>query len=172
MLIYTDYNKPFLIEKLNSPIVAEYYWGFSGSILDYTLIPITYLEETIGPSVKILIEGFEFIVPATWSVLVMDPETAHIDAVPISNCSLNDYNALLMSSVDSKIRTSPIQVMDLIPDDSCVHPMIPKGTMMCHPIGPSKSRTDIEENILNISIGPHDLYSKYLNGKSVGDIVE
>jgi hypothetical protein len=130
---------------------------------DFKLSSIPYIEETKGPSVELMVEGFRFIVPASWNILVCDRETTILDTVPLATCSTCSHQALLFSSLDTKVRLADINVIDFFQNHSCYHPMVAKGTMMCHPVGPEK-RHDGLENVLSVLLGPHDLYSKYLKG--------
>ena len=59
-----------MIENLLSPVVPKHYWIFSGQMQDFMLAPISYLEETSGPSLTIEVDGFRFNVPAHWNILV------------------------------------------------------------------------------------------------------
>lgn len=170
MQILPEWNKPYILDSLSGPVIAEYFWAFSGPMLDFTLLPINYLEETIGPIIEIQINNTALLIPANWHIMVVDQETSTIDVVPIANCALNDYYAVLSSAVDSKIRMQHVQVNDLAPRVSCVHPMLPKGTMMLHPVGPESEKPEMN-NFLSICIGPYDLYSKYLQDKTIGDLI-
>ncbi len=139
---------------------------------DFKLTNIPYIEETKGPSVELLISGFRFIVPASWNIMVCDEETSLLDTIPISTCSSANYQALLMSAKDSQVRMVDIDVIDFHPNYSCYHPMIAKGGMLCHPVGPEKRNDNKDnENILNVLIGPHDLYSKYLKGIGAAEML-
>lgn len=170
MLIFTDYSRPLIVDSLDTPLVTRYHWVLSGSMKDFKLSTIPYIEETKGPSIEVMVEGFTFVLPASWNILVIDDETTTIDTVPISNCATGSHKVLLMSAMDSKIRKGEIKVLDLHPVYSCFHPMVAKGTMLCHPIGPEVRRDEVE-NILNVMIGPHDLYSKYLKDMSAAELL-
>lgn len=170
MLIFTDYNKPLIIDSLDTPLVTRHHWVLSGSMKDFKLSNIPYIEETKGPSIEVMVEGFKFVLPASWNIMVVDDDTKILDTVPISNCSTGSHKVLLMSSFDTKVRTAAIQVLDLHPVYSCFHPMVAKGTMLCHPVGPEKRRDGVE-NILNVLIGPHDLYSKYIKDMTAAELL-
>lgn len=158
-----------MIDSLDTPLVTSHHWILSGAMKDFKITNIPYIEETKGPSIEIMVGDSKFIIPASWNIMIVDDATQLLDTVPISNCSSGFHKVLLMSSLDSKIRKSEIQVIDLHPSYSCFHPMIAKGTMMCHPIGP-ESRQDGVENILNILISPHDLYSKYIKDMTASEL--
>jgi hypothetical protein len=170
MLIFTDYNKPLIIDSLDTPLVTRHHWVLSGTMKDFKLSNIPYIEETKGPSIEVMVEGFRFVLPASWNIMVVDDETKVLDTIPIANCSTGSHKVLLMSSFDTKVRTADIHVLDLFPVYSCYHPMVGKGTMMCHPVGPEKRRDGVE-NILNVLVGPHDLYSKYIKDMTAAELL-
>jgi len=173
MLVLPEYNKPYLIESLHSPLVIKRNWIFHAGMLDFLLNPITYLEETTGESVKIRINGTEFWVPAEWHILTADLETLQVDTVDFESCAKKKHVAFSFSPDESNLRTLDIEIIDFIGKNdepmSLVHPMIAKETALVHPVGPVKLRTGKEVQ-LSVIIGPHDLY-KYLGNKVVGDIL-
>lgn len=172
MMIFTDYNKPYILESLSGPIVPQYHWVFSGEMCDYTLAPITILESTTGPSIEFVIEGFTFILPCSWHIMIVDKETTQIDTIPVSHCARSNYTALLFSPHDSKMRECEIKVVDFHENASLVHPILSKGTMMCYPVGPElKAGGKNEDNILCINAGPYDLVGKILGDVTVADII-
>lgn len=168
MLCLPDYNKPYMLDSLTAPVVIKHHWIFSGQLCDFTLSPITYLEETTGAAIKIRINNFEFWVPATWNILVTDTETYQLDTVSIQSCATVSHPVFIFSPTEMKLRTMVADVIDYTENISAVHPMINKGTALAHPIGPSMN---IREKDLQLSvvIGPHDLY-KHLSNKVIGDI--
>lgn len=170
MQILTDYSRALIIDSLENPMVTTYHWILSGHIKDFMLEQIQYLEETKGPGVEIMIEGLSFIVPASWNILVVDDETSTLDTIPIPDCATTNHKALLMSSVDFRIRKAPIKFVEFHEFSKCIHPSVAKGTMFCHPIGP-ELRNDKVENILSVMIGPYDLYSKYLKGIAAAELM-
>lgn len=167
MLICPDWNKPLIVDSLNSPMVATHFWTFSGVQQDYMLSPITYLEESTGPAIRISVNEIEFDLPTSWFILVGDPDTYQLDTVPVGSCSSTTYHAVSMSPDDSRYRLLPISIVDFIPSTSCIHPMIQKGHGMQHPVG----LTYLHEKQVNltITVGPTDLY-KFIEGLAVGDI--
>jgi hypothetical protein len=165
MLILPDYGKPYIIDSLTAPIVVRYHWIFNGPACDFMLQQISYLEETTGGALQIRVNGTEFWVPATWNILVTDAETCQLDTVTIKTCASKMHSAFCFSTNSMNFRTLDVTVLDAVDEMSLVHPMIMKATALVHPVGPSES----EKEILNIVIGPHDLY-KYLSNKVVGDI--
>lgn len=172
MQIYTDFEKSIILDSLDDPIVADYFWLFSGPLMDFKPVPLIQLEETTGPTFILEIDGGRIHVPASWNILICDRETAGIDCMPLINCTRNSFQAFLMSSKDIKFRCAPIKVIDVLEEYSCVHPVVPKSTMLCHPTSVArKVNMNEQENILNVMIGPHDLYAKWLSGKVVGDIM-
>lgn len=169
MLCLPDYNKPYILHSLTAPVIIRYHWIFNGSLCDFSLTPVTYLEETTGAAIKIRINNFDFWVPATWNILVTDNSTYSLDTVPIQSCSTVKHHVFIFSPNEMKLRTQYLEVVEYDEDRSLVHPMINKGTALVHPIGPSLNPKE-KDMQLCIAIGPHDLYNKYLSNKVVGDI--
>lgn len=168
MLILTEYNKNYIIESLTGPVVPKFCWTFSGPMLDFMLSPITYLEETTGPTKTIEINGFRFEMPAGWNILITERETFQLDTVPIASCSSQHTLAFVMSPTNYMLRMAEVKVVDYCEEKSLVHPLIAKGTGLCHPAGCIKNGdTEID---LAVVITPHDLY-KHIAGKAVGDIM-
>ncbi len=161
MIIYTDYNKPYVIDSLRAPVVPEYFWTFSGTLLDFTLTPIAYLEQSTGPTLTIEIDGVQVQVPMMWHILVTDDYMHSLDTVPIANCIKNNYNAVLFSPNGTKPSVHKIKIADYDDNVSLHHPMIQKGNMLCYPVGQSKPTANNEEDLLCVSVGPYDLYAKY-----------
>ena len=168
MLIIPEYNKPYIIENISSPVIPKYYWSFAGQMLDYVLSPLVYLEETTGPSVTIEINEFSFDVPAHWNILIVDPTTYQIDTVPIASCSTSHTFAVLMAPDDYRVRKAPIKVTGYKDDDVLVHPLIQKGMGLCHPAGIDRSMAKPTE--VAVILTPHDLY-KFIADKSIGDLL-
>lgn len=168
MLIYTDFHKPYVIDNLTGPVVPKYYWIFSGQMLDFTLAPIEYLEETTGPTITVEINGLQFETPAHWNVLITDDDTWQLDTIPLSSCSNQKTLAYIMSPSDYTLRTSEVKVVDYCENKALVHPLLAKGTALCHPVGQANhhgKKVDV-----TAIITPHDLY-KFVGNKAVGDII-
>lgn len=168
MQILTDYGKSYKIDSLTSPLAVKYNWIFSGPACDFMLQQITYIEETTGPTVKLLINGTELWVPSSWNILVTDRETYQLDTVPVKACSGVKHLAFGFSSDEMKLRTLDINVIDFNDEMSIVHPMISKGTALVSPVG--QVNKNINQRIETcVVLGPFDLV-KHLTNKVVGDI--
>jgi hypothetical protein len=167
MLILTDYNKPYIIESLTSPIVPEYYWMLSGKMMDFALCPIVYLEETIGPTIEFVVDGNVIHLPTSWYVLIVEPDTGQLDTIPVLSCSKASFSALLFTTQDTKFRHSELRVSNLDDNKSLVHPMMEKGTMMCIPVGPDGATGEF----MTICAGPYDVAAKHFNGANVADLM-
>lgn len=168
MLILPDYNKPYILDSLTAPVVVKHHWIFHAPLTDFTLSPITYLEETTSAAIKVRINNSEFWVPATWNILVTERETYQLDTVSIQSCASTKHLAFNFSPDEMKLRTLDVMVIDYVDSMSLVHPMINKGTALVHPVGPSPQGWG-KQFQLSVVIGPHDLY-KYLQNKVIGDI--
>jgi hypothetical protein len=172
MLFLSDVNKPYIVDSLTQPIIPKYHWIFSAHMLDFTLAPMQYLEESSGPAIELIINDFPFYVPASWNILIVDEYTYQIDTIPVTACANAKSYAFSMSPIDSKIRKFEITIGDFKPNMSLVHPMIQRATGLCHPIGTTPDRikdANIDVDVCCI-IGPFDLH-KWLNNKIAGDIL-
>lgn len=155
MLIITEYNHPYQIADLTAPIVPKFNWIFSTELMDFSLSPIMYLEETTGAALKIMINKFAFEVPASWNILVVDETTMMVDTIPVADCSTKSYKAFLFCPTSMNLFLDDIKFIDFIPHTSLCHTSIPKNSMICHPVGPNDKK---EEEQLSCLLGPYDLW--------------
>lgn len=155
MLILTDYNHDYNIRSVDEPLSPQYYWHLSGVMQDLALSAILYLEETTGQTVLVDIAGYPIYLPASWNILIVDDQTKSIDTISIINSASKTFEAMIFSSLTSVYHKAPIRVIDLLPEHSCVHPMINKNCMMLHPVGHNPSNAN---DIFSIAVGPFDLY--------------
>jgi len=147
---------------------VSHFWSFSGHMLDFKLEELAYLEETIGPTVRIRVQNLDIDVPTSWHVLAVDKETYSIDSIPITATATFEQNILLFSPDDSKPTTTTITIVDFNPKQSVFHPMVPKGSAMIHPTGPELMHG--KSVFYGVCIGPHDLH-RWIANKTVGDIL-
>lgn len=168
MLIYTDFGKSYVIDSLTGPVVPKYYWIFSGPMLDFTLAPIQYLEETTGAVITVEINGLQFDVPAHWNILITDDDTWQLDTIPLSSCANQKTLAYVMSPNEYTLRTAEVKIIDYCGHKALVHPLLAKGTGLCHPIG-TIIHNGKEIDIMVI-LTPYDLY-RFVGDKVVGDIL-
>ena len=161
MLIFDENTEAIILESIYVPTLTEYFYILDLNILDFTLTPLLTLEEINCPSLKINVRGFEFVLPATWSVLVYSEDTHQLDVVEVSNLAGNEFSSMVYGNDLSFIKPGVISVMDYYPDYRNVAPALNKHQMLCHPIGPTTW----------INISPSDTYNKFLKDKFVGDIV-
>jgi len=168
MQILCETNKPYIVDSLSAPIGVSHFWSFSGHMMDFKLEALEYLEETVGPTLKIRAQNLDIEVPASWHVIAVDRETYTVDAIPITACATFEHDVLLFCPTDSKLVTTKIKVLDLNQRGSVIHPAIPKGSAMVHPTGPERFHN--KEGFYGIVCGPHDIY-RYIGGMTIGDIL-
>lgn len=169
MLILPEFQRPYLLDNPSAPIVAKLFYSFSAAMLDYTLMPIHYLEETTGAAVNVRINEFEFAIPYNWYIMISDPDTLSLDFVPIHECATTKCFALLMTPADTQFRLAEIKILGINPEVSLVHPMITKNTAFCHPVGDITLGSGMK-TVLNVMLTPFDLYKK-VEGFLYGDII-
>jgi hypothetical protein len=136
--------------------------------MDFKLEELSYLEETIGPTVRIRVQNLEIDLPTSWVVLAVDRETYSVDCIPIASCATFEHDIMLFSPNDGKLVTTRLNVVDFNPKASVYHPMVPKGSAMVHPTGPELSHG--KSIFYGIVTGPHDLH-RWIGGCAVGDIL-
>ncbi len=168
MQILYEANKSYIIDSISSPIGVTHFWTFSGHMMDFKLEALEYLEETIGPTIRIRVQNLEIELPASWSLIAVDRETYTVDTIPVTACATFEHDILLFSPDDSKLVTTKLNVIDFSTKASCIHPMIPKGAGMVHPTGPELSHG--RSIFYGIVCGPWDL-GRFIMGKTVGDIL-
>ncbi len=170
MLILPDYGHPFPIDDVNGPIAPKHSWFYDVEVNDFLLRPIRFLEETVGPVVKTMINGFRFDVPASWNLLVVDEETKLIDTLQISQCGSSNLKALLVRPDQNDYVLSPVVLIDLVMQEVCVHTMIPRMHMMLCPAGTyqnDRRRTNLSYSCL---LSPQDL-GKHMVGMTVMEVL-
>lgn len=167
-IVINEINKPYLIDSLTQPLPLRHHWIFDGHFLDFTLSEINYLEETVGPTITILVAECEIKVPGAWNILIVDRETSTVDVVPISKCAAMEYLAFVFSPEDGKLITEPIKVIDWTEKDSCIFPAVSTGAAVVHAIAPGVLHgKQINRGIV---LSPHDLW-RWIGGKTIGDIL-
>jgi hypothetical protein len=128
-----------------------------------------YLEEVAGATINLVINEINITMPASWHILVVDPDTRLVDTIPVAQCVYNEYKALMIGTINSRYIDSTIKVLELDSNDNVqVYPKISKGTMMLHPAGLEIGN---EENVLSIVVGPYDLYDRYLQDVSARELL-
>ena len=160
MLILDDDNKVLMLESIHVPTSASHFWVLDLQQLDYTLTPLEVLEELWCPSIVIEVEGYQFSVPASWNILVMDDDTSQLDVVAIKDLAGKPFNATVFDHQRNQAYGRRIRVMDYTSESHNVNPSLNRHCMLCHPIGPHQW----------INVAPNDSYNKYLKNLVVGDI--
>jgi len=131
------------------------------------LKPIMMLEETIGPTVKVRINAFDFHVPASWYILVVDDDTKQVDTVPITQCSSSTFRAFMMHPQLNRYELSSIQLLDLDLQGTVVHLLIPRMTLICHPVGPTSSSKEFSMSCL---VGAQDI-GRYMSDMTAQELL-
>lgn len=162
MLIFDETNSPIILDNINGPTMASYIWTLDLTLMDYTLTPIIMLEEIVCPSMQICVNGFDFILPAFWNILVYDQDTAQLDVVELAETAGREFTALVYGPQTKRPIPSIIKVTNYFVEYSNVGPSLNKHQMLCHPIGPTEW----------VSVGPSDCFNKYLRDTVIGDLIE
>jgi len=160
MLIYNEMSSPVIIDSIYTPLPSSHMWVLDLEMRDFTLAPITMLEETISPAITLDVLGFTFNLPTNWFVVVYDTETMQIDVVKVSDLAGQTHT--LLGSGPEYTRAFPVKVTptDYKAQYKHVGPSLNKHQMLCHPIAPGYW----------INISPIDTFNKYLKDTIVGDL--
>lgn len=161
MIIFDTNNKPILLDSIHAPLATEHMWVLDFNLMDFTLSPVTVLEQFVSPAHIVRIKGFEFPLPSTWNILVYDRETSQIDVVEVLETAGREFHALIYGPKKANFGPGIITVTNYYPELLHVAPSLNKHQMLCHPIGPDEW----------ISVAPSDAHNKYLKDKVVGDLV-
>lgn len=160
MLIFDERVQPVILDNIYSPTLTDCFWVLDLSILDFKLTPLGILEQIDAPTLVVSIEGFEFHLPASWNVLVVDDESMVLDVIELSEAAGRSFKAMVYGPDMSMVKASEIFVKDYLPTYPNVGPALNKHQMLCHPVSPGAW----------ICISSSDTYNKYLKDKVVGDI--
>lgn len=161
MLIFDDNSKPIILDSIYVPTVTAHFWVLDLSLLDYKLSPLISLEEVVCPSLRVRINGFDFVLPANWNILVYDRETSQLDALELSEACGREFTALVYGARKSQHTPGIVTVIDYHAEYRNVGPLLSKHQMLCHPIGPDEW----------VNVAPSDAYNKYLKDRAVGDLL-
>ena len=161
MLIFDGDSKPILLDSIFTPTLAEHFWVLDMTEMDFMLTPLVTLEQIVCPSLRVQVQGFEFVVPASWTVLVYDRETQQLDTVEFAEAAGREFTALVYGPTKSRHEPGIITVVDYHLEYINVAPSLNKNQMLCHPIGPNEW----------VSVAPSDSFNKYLKDQSVGDVI-
>jgi hypothetical protein len=161
MLIFDSESNPIILDSIFVPTVTDHFWVLDYTMMDYTLAPLTTLEQIVCPSLQIQVLGFEFIVPANWNILVYDRETSQLDTVEIAEVAGREFTAVVYGPQKSRIVPGYITVTNYLLEHVNVGPTLNKHQMLCHPIGPD----------IWVNVAPSDTYNKYLKDQTIGDLM-
>lgn len=164
MLIYDDEQQPILLDSIYNPTPNEYMWVLDLSMMDFTLTPVTNLEEIVSASLELTINEFPFYLPAGWNLLTISEETSQLDVITVEDLVGREFTALVIGMTDRgvlKYRPMTVVATDFQLEHVNVAPQLAKSQMLCHPIGPTSW----------VNVAPSDTYNKYFKDLVVGDII-
>jgi len=161
MLIFDNNNKAVLLDSIHTPTPSEFFWVLDFEMMDYTLTPLTGLEEMIVPVIEVMVNGFKFALPANWNMLVVDDDTYQLDVTEVSDLAGREFNAMIYGPDLTNGELAVITVTDYSPSFKIVGPSLNKHQMFCHPISPDRW----------VSVAPSDSYNKYLKNCVMGEII-
>jgi len=161
MLVFDNNNDALILDSIHTPTIADHIWVLDLSMLDFTLAPLAVLEEIVSPSIQLMINGFQFVLPANWNILVCDEESMQLDVVEIAEVAGKEFRAMLYGPDHGMVETAIISATDYYPTHVSVGPSLNKHQMLCHPVAP----------LTWVNVAPSDTYNKYLKNLVAGDLI-
>lgn len=161
MLIFDNKSEPIILDDADAPVLTDHFWVLDFQMMDYTMSHLLVLEEIIGKTVELNINGFQFTLPASWNILVVDPDTHQLDIAQLKKVAGKDFYAFTYGPNKSRSDMVRISMSNYYLNRVNVAPSLFKHQMLCHPI-------DAETWI---NVAPSDGYNKYLKNKVAGDLL-
>lgn len=164
MVISDEDATPIWIENIETGTVQSHFWVLQLAMdgeMDFTLQPLTMLEEQTTPTLVFKIDGYLVEAPANWNLLVYSEETAQLDVAEISDLTRSKFTAVVYHHKTGKVEPGEVSVVDYHREAHIRNPSLNKHTMLCHHVGPDAW----------VCLAPTDNYNKYLKNALVGDLM-
>jgi len=162
MLVFQESQAVTMIDNIRPIIMEEYFWVMDLDMKDFIITPLNVIEATTAPSIELLIDGFNFIVPATWNILIVDPETSQLDISEVGAVLGKQFHCFCYGFNNSMVEMHVIEAVDYHASETSFSPSMSKSHMLCHPID--------QDRWINLS--PADSYNKHFRNTLLsGDFV-
>ena len=162
MLIFQESESVTLIDTIKPTLVEDYFWVLDLELRDFSLAPLNVIEAITAPSIELLIDGFAFIVPATWNILIVDPETSQLDISDVGSVLGKSFHSFVFGFDLPIVQMHTIEAIDYKPSHVSYSPSLNKHHMLCHPIDQNRW----------INLSPADSYNKYFRNTMLsGDLI-
>lgn len=161
MLIFDDNHQPIILDNIYNPINTSHIWTLDLNMFDFTLSPLIMLEETSCPTIQISINGFNFMLPAHWNILVYDEDTSQLDLIELSEATGREFTAFIYGPNIATYSSGKIIATNYFVEHKNVGPSMNKHQLLCHPIS--------ADNF--VCITPSNIYNKYLKNKTIADLL-
>lgn len=161
MIIFDENNLPVILDSITGPTIVEYMWILDLTMLEFTLAPLLMLEEIICPAIQLRVRNFEFILPASWSILVYDQDTSHMDVVQLSETCGREFTSFVYGPNKSFPIPSRVIVTNYYPEYRHIGPSLNKHQMIGAAVSPDEF----------VVVSPSDGFNKYLKNATIGDLI-
>lgn len=164
MLIFDENFKPQVLDDINNLVMSEYFWVLDLQLMDFTLVPLLILEEISSKSLELSIGSNKtsIIIPEDWHILIVADETFALDIAEAGKeIPGMDFNAFTYGHNLKNFEPKQIMVTNYFQNFKNITPLLGKHQMLCHPISSTHW----------VNITPHDVYSKYIKNKLIGDLM-
>lgn len=161
MIFHDENGVPLVVNSIHDKWRSNYLWCLDLKSQDYTINLFKVVEGCDSNTLTLRINGHYIDVPASWYILVCDPETTQIDAVECNCLSNNTFYALVYGANVPTPEYAKIEVIDWVPVKHHAYPSHSRGLMLCLDIGNDKW----------ITCSYSDTYTRFLKNKNVGDLI-
>lgn len=162
MLIFQESEEIRIIDNIKPTLVDDAFWVLDLDQQDFTLAPLQVIEAITAPSVELLIDGFTFVVPATWNILICDPETSQLDISDVGSVLGKSFQSFVFGFDIPMVELHTIEAVDYLPNHTSFSPSFNKSHMLCHPIDQTRW----------VNLSPADSYNKYFRSTMLsGDLI-
>lgn len=162
MQILNEHNEIEVLTDLMCDVKGESFWVLDLSIHDFTLWPLTMLEEQTTSAYVLLVGGERVVIPCNWKVMIYDGETSDVDVIDVVDLAGRDFTAFGYGPLRAIPKPLTLKVIDLIHDITFVVPSKHKQHMWCLPVDATTW----------IVCCDSDVHVKLLKDATVGDLIE
>lgn len=162
MQILNERNELEVLTDLMCDVKGETFWVLDLAIKDFTLWPLTMLEEQVSSAYTLLVGSERVTIPSNWKVMIYDGETSDVDVIDVADLSGRDFTAFGYGPLRAIPKPLQLKVVEFVPTHTFVIPCKHKHHMWCLPVDSSTW----------IVCCDSDVHVKFLKDATIGDLIE
>lgn len=161
MLFFDELKRTIILDSRFTPLSSKYVYVLDLEEKDFFMRPFLIIEEIVAKVVcELEINGFRFMLPASWAVLIGDPDTSQIDATEIYRLSGKHFQLFTFGYNMSYPQLVDVKIINEHHNQRVIVPSLNRKQMLCHPISP--------DTWININPSVNSCV-KLLNNSVIGD---